>query len=247
MKRLDGRIAIITGGARGIGFAVARRFLDEGARVSLWDLGEDGLRAARDKLRAPEGAVHIVALDVSKAPAVADAFDRVERELGPVDVVVNNAGITRDAMLHKMDEAAFDAVIAVNLKGVFLVGREAGKRMRERGKGAILNTSSVVGLYGNVGQTNYAAAKAGVIAMTQTWARELGKKGVRVNAIAPGYTETEMMRTVPEPVLVGIREKTPLGRLGRPEEIAAAFAFLASDDGGYVHGHVLSVDGGLVL
>ncbi len=245
--RLKGKTAIITGGARGIGFAIAKRFVEEGASVALWDVLEDQLAEAKAKLSINGNRVVTQKVDVTKAEEVKQAMDRVEAELGPVDVMVNNAGITRDAMLHKMDESQWDSVIDVNLKGVFLCGREAGSRMRERGTGVILNTSSVVGLYGNVGQTNYAAAKAGVIAMTQTWAKELGAKGVRVNAVAPGYTMTEMMQTVPEKVLDALKDKAPLKRLGKPEDIAAAFAYLASDDAAYVTGHVLSVDGGLTL
>ena len=245
--RLKGKTAIITGGARGIGFAIAKRFVEEGASVALWDVLEDQLAEAKAKLSINGNRGVTQKVDVTKAEEVKQAMDRVEAELGRVDVMVNNAGITRDAMLHKMDESQWDSVIDVNLKGVFLCGREAGSRMRERGTGVILNTSSVVGLYGNVGQTNYAAAKAGVIAMTQTWAKELGAKGVRVNAVAPGYTMTEMMQTVPEKVLDALKDKAPLKRLGKPEDIAAAFAYLASDDAAYVTGHVLSVDGGLTL
>lgn len=243
---LQDKVAIITGGARGIGYAVAQRFLQEGARVALWDVSEEGLQKAKETLGG-NGRVVTRVVNVTKESEVKQAMDEVEAQLGPVDIMVNNAGITRDAMLHKMDESQWDAVIDVNLKGVFLCGREAGSRMRERGHGVILNTSSVVGLYGNIGQTNYAAAKAGVIAMTRTWAKELGGKGVRVNAVAPGYTMTEMMQTVPEKVLEGLRAKTPMKRLGEPKDIAAAFAYLASDDAAFVTGHVLSVDGGLTL
>lgn len=245
MNRLNGKVAVVTGAARGIGFAIARRFVDEGAKVALWDVSADGVNEAAARL----GGTNVLAqaVDVTNSSAVAEAMDKVEATLGPIDIMVNNAGITRDAMLHKMDDAQWDAVINVNLKGVFNGGREAGKRMRERGHGVILNTSSVVGLYGNIGQTNYAATKAGVIGMTQTWAKELGSKGVRVNAVAPGYTMTEMMATVPEKILDALKEKTPMKRLGQPEDIAAAFAFLASDDAAYVNGHVLSVDGGLTL
>lgn len=243
--RLGGKVAIVTGGARGIGFAVAQRFLQEGARVALWDVAGDAVAEAAARLGDAEAIGRVV--DVTSSAAVAAAFDDVEAALGPVDIMVANAGITRDAMLHKMDDDQFDAVIDVNLRGVFVCGREAGKRMRERGRGVILNTSSVVGLHGNIGQTNYAAAKAGVVAMTQTWARELGPRGVRVNAVAPGYVATEMTRTVPEKILATLEEKTPLRRLGQPEDIAAAFAFLASDDAAYVTGAVLRVDGGLTL
>lgn len=245
--RLDGKTAIVTGGARGIGFAVARRYVQEGARVALWDVLEEQLDEAKRRLEAEGGVVMACTVNVTRADEVARAMDRVEAQLGPVDIMVNNAGITRDAMLHRMEEAQWDAVVDVNLKGVFLCGREAAIRMRERGRGVILNTSSVVGLYGNVGQTNYAATKAGVVAMTRTWARELGGKGVRVNAVAPGYILTEMVQAVPEKILDGIKEKAPLKRLGQPEDIAAAFAYLASDDAGFVTGHVLSVDGGLTL
>jgi len=245
--KLNARVAVVTGAARGIGFAIAQAFLAEGARVALWDVAEKGLAEARARLEASGDRVMTTCVDVTDAAAVKAALDSVEKTLGPIDVLVNNAGITRDAMLHKMGDAEFDAVIDVNLKGVFVCGREAATRMRERERGVILNTASVVGLFGNVGQTNYAASKAGVIAMTQTWARELARKGVRVNAVAPGYIATEMMSTVPEKVLEGIRAKTPLARLGQPSEVAAAFTFLASDDAAFINGHVLSVDGGLTL
>jgi 3-oxoacyl-[acyl-carrier protein] reductase len=242
--RLDGKVALITGAARGIGFAIAESFRAEGATVALWDVDESALAAARGKLG---GATHVDVVDVTDSAKVAAAFARVEEALGPVDVLVNNAGITRDAMLHKMSDDDWDRVIHVNLRGVFVCGREAATRMRDRARGVILNTASVVGLYGNVGQTNYAASKAGVIAMTTTWAKELARKNVRVNAVAPGYTATEMMNTIPKNVLDGISSKTPLGRLALPKEIAAAFVYLASDDASFVTGHVLSVDGGLTL
>jgi 3-oxoacyl-[acyl-carrier protein] reductase len=245
--RLHDRVAIVTGAARGIGFAIAKAFRDEGAKVALWDVADAALADARARLESPPDRVLTEQVDVTDPARVAAALDRVEAALGPVDVLVNNAGITRDAMLHKMTDADWSAVIDVNLKGVFVCGREAAKRMRDRSRGVILNTASVVGLYGNVGQTNYAASKAGVIAMTTTWAKELARKGVRVNAVAPGYIATEMTKQVPESVLSGISAKTPLGRLGRPEEIAAAFVYLASDDASFVTGHTLSVDGGLTL
>lgn len=251
--KLKNKVAVVTGAARGIGFATAKRFCEEGAAVALWDMDAELLQEAARKLQevarnlAVDVKICCVSVNVSETESVKDAFAQTEKELGSVDILVNNAGITRDAMLHKMSDEQWEAVINVNLKGVFLCGREAAARMREKGSGVILNTSSVVGLYGNIGQTNYAATKAGVIAMTNTWAKELGPKGIRVNAVAPGYTMTEMMQTVPEKVLNAICEKTPLRRLATPEEIAAAFAYLASDEAAFITGHVLSVDGGLVL
>lgn len=242
--RLERKVAVITGGARGIGFAVARRFIEEGAVVALWDVLEEQLSQATARL---DGRASGYVVDVTDATAVQHAMNEVESSLGPVDVMVNNAGITRDAMLHKMNDDMWNSVIDVNLKGVFICGREAATRMRARGCGVILNTSSVVGLFGNIGQTNYAASKAGVIALTRTWAKELGPKGVRVNAVAPGYTMTEMMQTVPQKILDALRERTPLRHLGQPDDIAAAFTYLASDDAAYVTGHVLSVDGGLTI
>ena len=244
--KLEDKVALITGGARGIGYAVAERFGREGAKLVLWDLREEDLTAARQRLTDAGATVRVEVVDVADGAAVHAAWDAAEDELGPIGVVVNNAGITRDAMLHKMEEDAFDAVVRVNLKGVYLVGREAARRMRERGAGVILNTASVVAHHGNVGQTNYAATKAGVLAMTQTWARELGPKGVRVNAVAPGFIATEMVQTVPEKILGKLRDMTPLGRLGQPAEVAAAFSYLASDDASFVTGHCLDVNGGLV-
>ena len=245
--KLKEKVSVITGGARGIGFAVAKRYAEEGAKVAIWDVLEDQLQAARTKLADAGHEVKTYVVDVSNSQQVAETMDKVEEDLGAVDILVNNAGITRDGMIHKMSDENWDKVVDVNLKGVFLCGREAAKRMRNRGEGVIINTSSVVGLYGNVGQSNYAATKGGVIAMTKTWAKELGRKGVRVNSVAPGYTMTEMMETVPEKILDNLKSKTPLQRLGSPEDIAAAFAYLASDEAAFVTGHVLSVDGGLTL
>ncbi|TNF24437.1 MAG: 3-oxoacyl-ACP reductase FabG [Deltaproteobacteria bacterium] len=245
--KLTGKTAIITGGARGIGFATARRFLAEGANVALWDVQAGLFDEALRRLEVGPERVRAYEVDVTSREQVQQTIAKVEADLGAVDIFVNNAGITRDSMFHKMTDDQWDAVLNVNLKGVFICGQEAALRMRERGRGVILNTSSVVGLYGNVGQTNYAATKFGVIGLTKTWAKELGRKGIRVNAVAPGFTLTEMVKTVPAPVLEKMQEKTSLNRLGEPEDIAAAFAFLASDDAAYITGQVLSVDGGMTL
>ncbi len=239
------KVVIVTGGAAGIGKATARRFAAAGARVAVWDVKES---------EGSEGAFQKV--DVTDPAAVEAAVAEVFERWGRIDVLVNNAGIVRDAQLVKwkngektgeMSERDFDAVISVNLKGVFLATRAVAPRMIAGGGGAVLNASSVVGLYGNFGQTNYAATKAGVISMTQTWARELGRYNIRVNAVAPGFIATEMALSIPEKVLEGMVAHTPLGRLGKPEDVAEAYLWLASDAAGFITGTVLSVDGGLVL
>jgi 3-oxoacyl-[acyl-carrier protein] reductase len=242
------RVVIVTGGAAGIGKATARRFAAAGARVAVWDVKE-GAKEGADE----DGTFQQV--DVTDPAAVEAAVAEVFERWGRIDVLVNNAGILRDAQLVKwkngeqageMSERDFDAVISVNLKGVFLCTRAVAPRMIAGGGGAILNASSVVGLYGNFGQTNYAATKAGVISMTRTWARELGRHNIRVNAVAPGFIATEMAFSIPEKVLEGMVAHTPLGRLGRPEDVAEAYLWLASDAAGFITGTVLSVDGGLV-
>jgi 3-oxoacyl-[acyl-carrier protein] reductase len=243
------KVVIVTGGAAGIGKATARRFSDAGARVAVWDVKEG-------PPEGDSGAGIFQSVDVTDAAAVEAATAEVFERWGRIDVLVNNAGITRDAQLVKwkegqktgeMSERDFDAVISVNLKGVFLCTRAVAPRMIAGGGGVILNASSVVGLYGNFGQTNYAATKAGVISMTQTWARELGRYNIRVNAVAPGFIATDMALAIPEKVLQGMIAHTPLNRMGRPEDIAEAYYWLASDAAGFITGTVLSVDGGLVI
>jgi 3-oxoacyl-[acyl-carrier protein] reductase len=240
------KVVIVTGGAAGIGRATARRFAEGGARVAVWDV----------KAAEPEGSSQwFQAVDVTNADAVEAAVAAVVERWGRIDVLVNNAGILRDHQLVKwkdgqklaeMSETDFDAVVSVNLKGVFLCTRAVAPRMIAGGGGVILNASSIVGLYGNFGQTNYAATKAGVINMTKTWARELGRYNVRVNAVAPGFIATEMVTAMPEKVLQGMVAHTPLGRMGKPEDIAEAYFWLASDAASFISGTVLSVDGGLV-
>lgn len=247
MKRLEGKVAIVTGGASGIGFATAKRFLEEGAAVIIWDINQEAGEAAASELNGAGGTVEFRQVNTANKSEIEAAIDAVRQAHGRIDVMVNNAGITRDGTLLKMDEEKFDQVINVNLKGVFLCGQAAARIMVEQGSGAILSTSSVVALYGNFGQSNYVATKAGVIGMTKVWARELGRKGVRANAVAPGFIATEMVKKMPDKVLETMRDKTPLQRLGEPEDIANAFLYLASDEAAFVNGAVLSVDGGIVI
>lgn len=232
---LENKVVIVTGGAAGIGRATAEAFTSAGAKVVVWDVPE---------------------VDVTKADAVKAATEKAIAEHGRVDVLVNNAGIVRDSQLVKwkdgavaslMDDATFDAVIDVNLRGVFLCTRAVVPHMIAGGGGVVLNASSIVGLYGNFGQTNYAATKAGVISFTKTWARELGKYRIRVNAVAPGFIATDMVKAMPQKVLDSMAGHTPLGILGEPADIANAYVYLASDAAKFVHGAVLSVDGGLVM
>jgi 3-oxoacyl-[acyl-carrier protein] reductase len=253
---LSGRLAVVTGGAAGIGLATAKRLAAEGARVAIWDLAEGPGQEAARAIAAQGGEALFARVDVTDAGAVERGFADAAARFGSVAVLVNNAGILADAQLvrwkdgvasARMEEAAFDRVVSVNLKGVFLCGRAAAPHMIRGGGGVILNASSVVGLYGNFGQTNYVATKAGVIGMTRTWARELGRHRIRVNAVAPGFIATEMVRAMPEKIIAAMVERTPLGRMGTPEEVAAVYAWLASDEASFVTGAVLSVDGGVVV
>jgi 3-oxoacyl-[acyl-carrier protein] reductase len=242
---LRNKVVIVTGGAAGIGKATARRFAQEGCRVASWDVKEGA---------AEEGGM-FQKVDTSDSGAVNAAVRDVVARWGAVHVLVNNAGILRDGQLVKykdgavagiMSDEQFDAVIDVNLKGVFLCARAVVPHMIAGGGGVILNASSVVGLYGNFGQTNYVAAKAGLIGMTRVWARELGRYHIRVNAVAPGFILTDMVKAMPEKILQGMKDHTPLGRAGEPEDIANAYLWLASDAASFVSGTVLSVDGGVV-
>ncbi|WP_354686343.1 3-oxoacyl-ACP reductase FabG [Cupriavidus necator] len=245
--KLQGRVSIITGAAAGIGFATAQRFAAEGAIVVLCDVQEVRLRDAADMLAAAGATVSAYHVDVTRRDEVDAMVAAVMAAHGRIDVLVNNAGITQDARLVKMTEAQFDAVIDVNLKGVFNCAQAVANIMIEQGRGVILNASSVVGLYGNFGQTNYAASKFGVIGFTKTWGRELGPKGVRVNAVCPGFVNTEILQTVPEKVLEGMKQSCWLRRLAEPAEIAGIYAFLASDDASYVNGVAIEASGGMSL
>ncbi len=251
--RLQNRIALVTGGAAGIGKATAMRFAEEGAKVVIADLNESAGRALAATL-GPDAAFYRV--NVADRNDVQAWIDAVVKRYGRIDVLVNNAGIVRDGMLVKMKdgeivkqmpEADFDLVVGINLKGVFNCTQAAAPVMMRQNGGVILNATSVVGLDGNFGQTNYVATKAGVIGMTKVWARELGRYGIRVNAVAPGFTATEILAAMPEKVLDGMKARTPLGRLGDPRDIANAYLFLASDEASFVTGETLRVDGGIVV
>lgn len=248
-QRLRGKSTLITGAAGGIGFATAQRFAAEGAMVMLADRQEAALASARETLLAgnPDARIETFVVDVVDSAGVAALVAAVLARFGRIDCLVNNAGITRDARLVKMTDEQFDQVIDVNLKGVYRCAQAVADPMIQQGSGVILNASSVVGLYGNFGQTNYAATKAGVIGFTRTWARELGPKGIRVNAVCPGFVKTPILESMPSTVIDRMLEKVPLGRLGQPEEIAAVYAFLASDDASYLNGSIIEVSGGIQL
>lgn len=240
MNRLKDKVAVVTGGARGIGRCICELFADEGANVFAVDI----LDISYEK-QGVEG----YKADLCSNDEIEKFIGYVKNKYGKIDILVNNAGITKDALIENMSDDMWDAVINVNLKGVFSITKNVFPVMKENKSGSIINISSVVGEYGNIGQSNYAATKAGVIGLTKSWAKEFSRKGenIRVNAVAPGYTNTEMMATVPEKVLESIREKTMLKRLGEPIEIANAVLFLASSESSYVTGQLLSVNGGLRL
>ncbi len=240
----SGKSVVVTGGARGIGLEITRHFLAAGARVSVWDFSDEAIETARHELAKHATHVHFVQADVSNAEACERAAAAVPFA---IDILVNNAGIVRDKSLAKMTNEEFDAVIQTNLNGVFFVTKSLLPKFNADSQHKrIINISSVVALYGNFGQTNYVAAKAGVIGMTKTWARELGRKGFTTNAIAPGFTQTSMVESMPPEARSAMDAKIPVGRLGHPRDIANACLFLASEEASYVNGAVLSVDGGLV-
>jgi 3-oxoacyl-[acyl-carrier protein] reductase len=249
--RLEGKVALITGGAAGIGKATAKVFIEQGASVSICDVNEKaGLETAEDL------GCTFSKVDVSNRGAVQDWVDEIVAQFGRIDILINNAGILRDAQLVKvkdgdlikqMTEDDFDAVVSVNLKGTFNCTQAVAPYMIRQSSGSIVNASSVVGLDGNFGQTNYVATKAGVVGMTKVWARELGRHGIRVNAVAPGLIKTKMLESMPEKNLDELKRHQPLGRFGQPQEVANAFLFLASDEASFVSGAVLRVDGALVV
>ena len=241
--RLKDKVAIITGAAKGIGFSTAQRFAGEGAIVILADMNLESVKGAAAQIPSAQA----YAMNVTDRASIQAVVDQVMQKQGRIDILINNAGITQDARLVKMTEAQFDAVIDVNLKGVFNCTQLIVPHMLEAKSGAIINASSVVGIYGNFGQTNYSATKFGVIGFTKTWARELGPKGIRVNAICPGFIATEMIKAMPENILQDIERRSWLGRLGTPEEIANVYLFLASNEASFINGVALEVSGGISL
>ena len=245
--RLQNKVAVITGAASGIGLATAVKFAQEGAFIAICDLNQAGIDAAIKEVEAVGGQALGYVVDVTKPDQIAAMRDALLAEKGRIDVLVNNAGIVMDAQLIKMTEDQFDKVIDINLKGTYNMARAFVDTMVAQGAGVILNASSVVGVYGNFGQTNYAATKFGVIGMVKTWAKELGKKGIRANAVCPGFVATPILKAMPEKVLQGMEEKVPMRRLADPTEIANVYAFLASDEASYINGAAIEVTGGLTL
>jgi 3-oxoacyl-[acyl-carrier protein] reductase len=253
MMLMEDKVVLITGGAAGIGKATASRFIEEGALVVICDVDQEAGKATVDELGSQSEFYRV---DVSDRQEAQAWVDDVISKHGHIDVLINNAGVLRDNQLvrvkdgelvKQMPEEDFDLVISVNLKGVFNCAQAVATHMIRQGGGVILNATSIVGLDGNFGQTNYVASKAGVIGMTKVWARELGRYNIRVNAVAPGFTLTEMVRQMPEKILEGMIARTPLRRMGDPRDIANAYIFLASDQASFITGNILRVDGGIVV
>jgi 3-oxoacyl-[acyl-carrier protein] reductase len=245
--RLADKVSIITGSGSGIGHATALKFAQEGAKVAVCDINEQAARDVAREITESGGEALAFRIDVTDKESIARMVEGVMAKWGRIDTLVNNAGIVQDAQLKKMTDDQFDNVIDVNLKGVYNCTKAVVDIMLEQHSGVILNASSIVGLYGNFGQTNYAASKFAVIGMMKTWARELGKKGIRANAICPGFIETPILKSMPQKVVQMMEDKVPMGRLGRPEEIANTYAWLASDEASYINGAVIEVSGGSTL
>lgn len=245
-SKLLNKVTIITGGAQGIGKTTVEMFSQQGAKVILWDINEEKGKQTVKDFQSAGLDIEFNYVDTTKFPAVEDAAKKVFEKYGCIDILINNAGITRDATLLNMTLEQWQQVIDVNLTGVFNCTKAVAPHMVKNKSGRIINTSSLVGIYGNFGQTNYAATKSGVVGITKVWARELAKHGITVNAVAPGFIETDTLKTIPEKVIKSIQEKIPLGRLGKPSDIANAYLFLASEEASYISGSVLSVDGGYV-
>lgn len=246
-RRVEDKVAIITGAGSGIGRATALILAREGARIVVADINLEGCEETVAEIEENGGEAIVAELDVSDREQSKQVVADTLAAFGRVDILINNAGITQDALISKMTEAQWDTVISVNLKGPFNCTQAVVHAMLDQGRGVIINAASVVGLYGNVGQANYAATKAGLLGMTKALAKELGKKGIRVNAVAPGFIMSPMTAEVPDSILKMMKEKTPLRKLGEPRDVAYAYLFLSSDEARFITGAVLSVDGGLVV
>ncbi len=247
MKRFEKKAVLVTGAARGIGRSIAEKFAEEGADVALCDLNLDWLSDSITACGAKGGKVNSYAADVSKPDDVQKTIDSVLKDMGRIDILVNNAGITRDGFLIRMSEEDWDAVLGVNLKGAFLFTKATARPMLKQRSGAIINIASIIGLIGNAGQCNYAASKAGVIALTKSAAKELASRNIRVNAVAPGFITTKMTDSLPEDIRNKMLEAIPLNRFGAPGDVADAVLFLASEAAAYITGQVINVNGGMVM
>jgi len=247
MERVKGKVIIVTGGASGIGRETSIALAKEGGRIALFDMNEEKLKETEEFIKNLDAECKGYKVDVSNFERVFEVVTKVKEDFGTVEALINNAGITRDNFLTKMEIDDWNKVIAINLTGTFNCAKAVAPIMMEKGKGCIVNISSVVGVYGNIGQSNYVASKAGVIGLTKAWAKEFGKKGIRVNAVAPGFIKTPMTDKVPDKVIEYMVSKTPMSRMGEAYEVANAILFLVSDESSFITGHILHVDGGLVI
>jgi len=241
------RVALVTGGAQGIGQTIAEELAREGAHVVLADVNREGAEKTAESIRKNGGSASGVRLDVSNSEEVQSVFSSISKDYKPVDILVNNAGITRDGLMMRMKEEDWDQVLSINLKGCFLCSQQAVKQMMKQKRGSIVNIASIVGVMGNFGQANYSASKAGVIGLTKTTAREVASRGITVNAVAPGFIDTEMTRVLDESVKQKLIEQIPLARLGLPQDVARCVAFLVSDRASYITGQVINVNGGMLM
>ena len=244
---LKDKVALVTGGAQGIGRTISEELARAGAHVVLGDVNLEGAQATAEAINIIGGSASAVKIDVSNATEVREVFDFIIKDKKPVDILVNNAGITRDGLMVRMKESDWDLVLDINLKGSFLCSQQAAKQMMKQKNGAIVNIASIVGVMGNFGQANYSASKAGVIGLTKTLAREVATRGIRVNAIAPGFIDTEMTRVLDEEVRQKLIEQIPLARLGLPEDVARCVNFLVSDKSSYITGQVINLNGGMLM